>query len=717
MSTPAAEPFWEIARARLDALLELEIRRLRARYQLSLDEQRGLYISDAQVDRLLRETPADAGGVDAPGLAARAASLAEAASSALALSPRWTHLATSFALGAFELDVVILAVASELDRKYQTICAYLNDDVSRRYPTRDLVLRLFARGGCGDPVARAALARGATLLRESLVAPPAGTAAPESWVAAGLVASDALVEFLVGSPTPTGGACRCYRTSRPATSWDESGAPVASRERLRRLPLLRGSPTVLLRGRAGSGRTRAVAALAAELGVPLLTIDARLARAGSLVELFRLARLHQRLYRAVLYVTGGEALLAPDGAHASERAAVLALVADAPGLVLVSLSADERGAAPFAAARHVSIDFAEPDARQRLHEWRARAPRAVAAAADALPAIAERFALTRGEIERASATAHDGWTLAGRNGAGPDVDALFAAARDEARGALSSLGPLATRTSTSLRWSDLVLPAVTIAALREVTDAIRHRTTVFDDWGMASRNSGARGLRILLSGPSGTGKSSCAAIVANVELGVDLFTVDLSAITSKYIGETEKHLDRVFEAAKSSSALLFFDEADALFGKRTEVKDAHDRYANVEVAYLLQKIDRYDGTVLLATNLANNLDLGFSRRMHYTIDFPMPGEADRERIWRAMFPPGVPLAADVDFAFLARQFAIAGGDIRNVALNAAFRAAAGGRALGMRELVHAMGRQLVKQGRSPSIAEFREYFPLLAESV
>jgi SpoVK/Ycf46/Vps4 family AAA+-type ATPase len=303
--------------------------------------------------------------------------------------------------------------------------------------------------------------------------------------------------------------------------------------------------------------------------------------------------------------------------------------------------------------------------------------------------------------------------LSGRNGTGPDDDALLEAARAESRGSLAALGALAARTTTAARWTDLVFPETTMQQLRELTDAIRHRFTVYEAWGMASRNSGARGIRALFSGPSGTGKTTSAALIAEAELGVDLYTVDLSAVSSKYIGETEKHLDRIFTAASSSSAILFFDEADALFGKRSEVRDAHDRYSNIEVAYLLQKIDRHDGTVVLATNLANNLDPGFSRRMHFTIEFPFPTHGERERIWRAIYPDATPLADDVDFAFLARQFAIAGGDIRNVALGAAFLAASAGRAISMRDLVRAMARQMTKQGRSPSIVDFREYLPLL----
>jgi SpoVK/Ycf46/Vps4 family AAA+-type ATPase len=259
-----------------------------------------------------------------------------------------------------------------------------------------------------------------------------------------------------------------------------------------------------------------------------------------------------------------------------------------------------------------------------------------------------------------------------------------------------------------------VLPDATLAQVRELAAAARRRRLVFEEWGMGTRTGGGSGLRALFAGASGTGKTMTAAVLAG-DLGVDLYTVDLSAVVSKYIGETEKNLDRIFRAARSGTAVLFFDEADALFGRRSEVKDAHDRYANIEVAYLLQQLELHDGVVILATNLVQNIDQGFSRRMHYTIEFPLPGEAHRERIWRRVFPPSTPLAGDLDLPFLARQFPIAGGDIRNVALHAAFLAADDERPVAMRDLVRAMARQMAKQGRSPSAADFRDYFVLLRE--
>lgn len=206
-----------------------------------------------------------------------------------------------------------------------------------------------------------------------------------------------------------------------------------------------------------------------------------------------------------------------------------------------------------------------------------------------------------------------------------------------------------------------------------------------------------------------------AAQILAQELNLDLYKIDLSSVVSKYIGETEKNLNRIFYEAESSNAILFFDEADALFGKRSEVKDAHDRYANIEVAYLLQKMEEYEGICILATNLRKNIDDAFARRMHHTVEFPFPDEGYRERIWQAMFPAEAPLAQDVDFSFLARQFELSGGNIRNVALAAAFMAAENAGEIQMDDVILATARELQKMNILPTRTEFRKYYELLRE--
>jgi SpoVK/Ycf46/Vps4 family AAA+-type ATPase len=234
--------------------------------------------------------------------------------------------------------------------------------------------------------------------------------------------------------------------------------------------------------------------------------------------------------------------------------------------------------------------------------------------------------------------------------------------------------------------------------LSEIIMTVRQRPQVLEGWGVGQKLVSSRGVTVLFAGPPGTGKTMAAEIIAG-ELGLDLYKIDLSSIISKYIGETEKNLERIFSEASSSNAILFFDEADALFGKRSEVRDSHDRYANIEISYLLQRMEAYDGITILATNLRANLDEAFTRRLQFSVDFPFPEEEDRLRIWQALFPSGVPRAADIDFALLARRFKLAGGNIRNILVSAAYLAAADGGQVTMSHLLHGARRELQKMGK------------------
>jgi SpoVK/Ycf46/Vps4 family AAA+-type ATPase len=258
-----------------------------------------------------------------------------------------------------------------------------------------------------------------------------------------------------------------------------------------------------------------------------------------------------------------------------------------------------------------------------------------------------------------------------------------------------------------------VLPAATMAQLREIAAAIRYRDLVHGTWGVGRDHGGAHGLCVLFAGPPGTGKTMAAGVLGH-ETGLGVYRVDLAGLVSKYIGETEKNLDRVLRAAAEANAIVLFDEADALFGRRSEVSDAHDRYANIEVAYLLQRIEQHGGVLILATNLRRNVDEAFARRIAHTVEFPLPDARHRERIWRGVLRPDVPLDDDLDLAFLARQFPIAGGEIANVALSAAFLAAQDGGRIAMEHLVRAMARQVLKSGRLVSPSDFKQYYATVA---
>jgi hypothetical protein len=326
--------------------------------------------------------------------------------------------------------------------------------------------------------------------------------------------------------------------------------------------------------------------------------------------------------------------------------------------------------------------------KQALQETLPEAP------ADLAAPLAERFLLTPGQIREATtALAHRRLV---HGGAQPvTFERLAAACRAQAQ---HDLAALAARIEPRRTWEDLILPSDTLAQLHELCSQVRHEHLVHDRWGFGRRLSRGRGVSALFSGPPGTGKTMAAEVIA-ADLQLDLYRIDLARVVSKYIGETEKNLARIFAEAGDSNAILFFDEADALFGKRTEISDAHDRYANLETSYLLQRMEEHAGVVILASNLRENLDEAFLRRIRFLVDLPFPDAASRRRIWQTHFPMEAPVAEDLDCTLLAERVPVAGGNIKNIVLSAAFFAAADGGIIRMEHLLRGTRREYEKIGK------------------
>ncbi len=296
----------------------------------------------------------------------------------------------------------------------------------------------------------------------------------------------------------------------------------------------------------------------------------------------------------------------------------------------------------------------------------------------------------------------------------------------------AGLERLARRIEPGVGFDDLVLPAATLRLLNELVGRVRHRERVLGEWGMRPGGGRGQGVTALFAGDSGTGKTMSAEVVAGA-IGLELYTINLATVVDKYVGETEKNLERIFSEVDGVNGVLLFDEADALFGKRSEVRDAHDRYANIEVAYLLQRIESFDGLAILATNLRANVDEAFTRRLDAVIDFPFPDVEQRRLLWERCLGRKVPLSSDVDLEFLAASFELSGGNIASIALTAAYLAAeqlaagapAGGapaaglpaRALSMADLVRAVHREYRKLGRLSVRSEFGSWFSVVADEV
>lgn len=355
--------------------------------------------------------------------------------------------------------------------------------------------------------------------------------------------------------------------------------------------------------------------------------------------------------------------------------------------------------------QRIELELEVPDTAGRLRLWKHYLNGAPLEEGVSLESLAIKFALQPGQI---AAAAEEGERLARWEGAQRlDEGLLYRACRAQLS---HSLGRTASRVNAAYTWEDLILPPEQKRRLKDACAQVEYRHRVYDQWGFGKKVAYGRGLSMLFTGPPGTGKTMAAQVIAN-RLGLELYKVDLSGVLSKYVGETEKQLGAVFDEVKKSQSILFFDEADALFGKRSETKDSHDRYANVQTSYLLQKMEEYDGIVILASNFLQNFDEAFKRRIKFIIDFTLPDRDRRERIWRSVLPPDLPRDEDIDFDFLARSLELSGSGIKNIAVSAAFLAAEEGTPMGMVHLLLAAQAEQHKTGKNMGSEELGEYYP------
>jgi ATP-dependent 26S proteasome regulatory subunit len=353
----------------------------------------------------------------------------------------------------------------------------------------------------------------------------------------------------------------------------------------------------------------------------------------------------------------------------------------------------------------VAVRVPKPDAAAQRALWQQALADVPHSLDGHIKAVVQQFDFGPQAIVQAVAAAQGRARLRAQDdGAGLTADDLWQACREQAGWRIEEL---AQRIIPCYTWEDIILPEDALRQLQEIAAQVVHRPQVYETWGFGAKLSRGRGISALFSGPSGTGKTMAAEILAN-HLKLALYRIDLAGVVSKYIGETEKNLKKVFDAAEQSGAILFFDEADALFGKRTEVKDSHDRYANIEVNYLLQRMEDYRGLAILATNRKSALDRAFLRRLRFLVDFPFPDAGSRRRIWQKVFPPQAAVDG-LDYGFLAR-LEIPGGNIRNIALNAAFLAADEGVPIGMGHVMHAARREYAKIDKLITEAEFGPYY-------
>ena len=670
---------------RLDALLGIAVDQQARRLGPAslLDPWLGMHMEAADVQRLLAEEPSAALAPDRGAAGMLAAAMREVGG--------LDGLTTALGLDETDLAILLIALAPDLDLRYERIYGYLQDDITHKRPSLDFIANLLAVDAAQRLAVCARFARNAPLVMHGLVAVCGeGPRSPlaQDWRIdpvwrAWLMRSD-MADALEPGQQP-GVAPQTLQTLavEPETRLLlEQACQLAGT-----LPL-----RLCLHGEHGAGKYLAAGAVARRLNLELLVIDLRYADSttGLSATVERAGRT-ACLFGGLLYVHGVGRLEQRDPQLV--RALMTALPA-APCHVVLSCVAPpplvHAGALPL-----LRIELRFPEAAARRALWERATQQVGAEVEDAdLALLAARFSLSSPQILQAAAESQ---LLALAQGSGKlTYRDIAAAVRRQCGGELARM---ATRITPRADFSNLVAPAEVRNQLREICARVATRDTVAHEWAEDSVHARSTGVTALFVGPSGTGKTLSAEALAN-ELGLDLYRIDLAGIVSKYIGETEKNLDRVFAAAAHANAVLFFDEADALFGKRSEVKDAHDRYANIEVAYLLQKMEQFDGLAILATNLKQNLDEAFARRLTFTVNFPFPEEAERRLLWETLWPPRAPRAADVDLAWFAREYRLSGGNIRNTVMAAAHLAAADGQIVTRAHLLHATRREYQKLGKN-----------------
>jgi hypothetical protein len=625
----------------------------------------------------LPAAPESALGVTEEQIAAAAEAMEAAAQSEP--PPALLLLAQRFGLSRFEREALLLCVAMELDTRIARLCAFAQGDLNRSYPTFALALSLF------DEPAWDALSPERPLRHWRLLEINQPGAQPLTTSA--LRADERIVSYVKGlnylddrlSPL-------LALLDEAETELPPSQEEVAERILAELRQTARGQhvPLVQLLGPDAPSKQRVARRVAEALGLHLYRLAAGLLPAQA-AEIEVLARLWQResiLLPLALYVDGAD-----EGA--AEGQPLHRFLSRVSGLLFL----DTREVWPGRPG--AAFDVAKPTAAEQRSAW----TEALDEPSEDTPALlAGQFNLSLEAIDR---IAHSATGDARR-------DALWDACL---AGTRPRLDALAQRLDPRATWDDIVLPEPELRTLRQIADQVGRRGTVYEEWGFRRRMNRGLGISALFAGESGTGKTMAAEVIAN-ELRLNIYRIDLSAVVSKYIGETEKNLRRLFDAAEDGGAILFFDEADAIFGKRSEVKDSHDRYANIEINYLLQRMESYGGLAILATNMKSALDTAFLRRLRFIVSFPYPGPGERRAIWQRAFPAETPVEK-LDYDRLSR-FNFTGGHIHNIALNAAFLAARAGTPVTMPLVLDAARSELRKLEKPVNEADFKWTEPVPA---
>jgi SpoVK/Ycf46/Vps4 family AAA+-type ATPase len=711
------DDFLEDELIRLDVAIEFEMERMHASMvweDSPLDQNyRGMYMTPSEAKALLGEDWKDAGRTpDQESLLRQLdlrirARLNKTRSTGRQL-PVFA-LQDSFHLSEQEIRVLIAALAPHLHRKYLKLYAYLHDDMTRQHVTLELLLRLC----CSTREERAAIHEQVTSptgrLRPFFVRSRADSVQESSLILQPLRLTSRMIHFLQGMMWSYADGPLSSIRLYPAPDNRGLPPPRINHNLQRRLTASalrhRNSGDAawwLLQGPSGSGKTFHARHVCGELDLSLLEWDAAYAPEDedAFRETVELLLLEARLHKAALAIDHIDALT-PSGNSTDRRLAwLLGQLDNWQGLLFLFSGPGFKLPLLPARAKCITETVPVPDLAISRNLWLELASEKMPVSDAAANLLASKFRLTPGQMEATVDAARrlKEWRSIPDSAEGSDREGhdrlLHQAAYQLVQHRLSDK---TVKLEPKFGWEDLILPAETVQLLRQACMRLAHRHTVMHEWGFERKLPYGKGVSMLFTGPPGTGKTMSAMVMARA-MDAELYRIDLSRVVSKYIGETEKNLSDIFEQASLSGAILFFDEADALFGKRSEVKDAHDKYANMETSYLLQKMEEYDGLTILATNFAQNIDEAFTRRIQYIVKFPFPDARQRELLWKTAIPPEMPVE-ELDFPFLSQTFELTGGPIKNIVLTAAYMAAEEGAPVSMKHMIEAVIQEYKKTGK------------------
>jgi SpoVK/Ycf46/Vps4 family AAA+-type ATPase len=695
---------------RIDLLVCTSIEKWNSEHTQGADDFRGLYVSENEVNTILGSSPyescEDARHEKVEKIAGEI-NEKKANSIKKGKELRLHDIGELFKLSPFEIDALLICLAPELDLRYEKLYSYLQNDVTKNRPGVDLVLNLLCPTFYKRLGARESFSQSAPLIKNRLCyLQENGQGNMSPLLSKFIKVDERIIEFLLGKDEIDQRIRDFSIMIKPRRSFDDLILPQDDKNTLMRLVTPYSNreipPVSYFYGPYGTGKKTAAEAICKEVESPLIFTDCRAFLGEESSKRLDLVLREGLLNNASLYFEGFDVLLEDRDSGLSMKE-LLQKLDNFPNHVFLSGEIQWEPKGVLENRGFSSNAFPLPSYAQRMQLWESLLNGCANTTAGLdIGALASKFKFSAGQMKDAIFTAKnlDDTKL--------NMDALYHGCKAQSN---KKLNALSRKLDPHYIWEDIVLPKDTKEQLREVCGYIKHKGKVYNDWGFDRKLSLGKGLNALFSGPSGTGKTMAAEIIAK-EAGLDLYKIDLSCVVSKYIGETEKNLRKVFTEAETSNAILFFDEADALFGKRSEVKDSHDRYANIEINYLLQKMEEHEGIAILASNFGKNIDEAFIRRMHFTIEFPLPDEKSREKIWRNIFPEETPLGKDLDLAFLSK-FKITGGNIKNIALSSAFLAAEDSARVKMEHAIKSTKREFQKMGKLCTEGDFEKYYGLV----